>query len=287
MLVPLETKPALASAMPWAHLRLPPFPQVAIRVMQLAADENVQLHQICDLISADPAFSSEVLTIANSLLYAPRFPATSVMQAVSVLGATHLQGICITVGVRSYLGKTMRLPALRNLWRHNLAAAIVARGLASHGIIDRDVAFTAGILHDIGRFALCVIQPQEYALLLERHRGTPDSILQGERDIFGWDHCETGAQLIGDWNLPTEFESVISRHHNAPRNDGFWDLAELVKVSCKLADAAGFPAFAGSSVTPYMDLLDELPARERRLFHPVVESLASELETAIHAVETA
>ncbi len=273
--------------MPWAHLRLPPFPQVAVRVMQLAANENVQLHQLCDLISADPAFASEVLSIANSLLYAPRFPANSVMQAVSVLGATHLQGICITVGVRSYLGKTMRLPAMRKLWRHNLATAIVAQQLASHGIVDKEIAFTAGILHDIGRFALSVIQPREYALLLERHHGAPDSILAGERAIFGWDHCETGSHLIADWNLPAEFKSIVSHHHALRRTDGFWDLGELVKVSCKLADAAGFPAFAGSSVTPYLDLLDELPARERRLFHPAVESVASELETAIHAVETA
>jgi len=49
----------------WEHLRLPPFPQVAVRVLQLASKENVQMHQLSDLISSDPAFASEVLTIAN------------------------------------------------------------------------------------------------------------------------------------------------------------------------------------------------------------------------------
>jgi putative nucleotidyltransferase with HDIG domain len=282
-----ESKPASVTAMPWAHLRLPPFPQVAVRVMQLATNENVQLHQLCDLISADPAFASEVLTIANSLLYSPRFPACSVMQAVSVLGATHLQGVCVTVGVRSYLGKTLRLPAMRTLWRHNLATAVTAQRLASHGIIDREVAFTAGILHDIGRFALSVVQPQEYAILLDRHHGLSRSILQGERDLFGWDHCEAGAQLVADWNLPAELESAISIHHEPRRKDGSWNLAELVKVSCRMADTAGFPAFSGNSVSHYQDLLDELPARERRLFYPVIESLASELQNAIQAVESA
>ncbi|MGB0051957.1 MAG: HDOD domain-containing protein, partial [Terracidiphilus sp.] len=81
-----------AAAIPWAHLRLPPFPQVAIRVLQLANNENVQLHQLCDLISSDPAFASEVLTVANSLLYAPRYPSTSILQAVAILGANTLQG---------------------------------------------------------------------------------------------------------------------------------------------------------------------------------------------------
>ena len=76
-----------AATLPWAYLRLPPFPLVAVRVLQLANNENVQLHQLCDLISSDPAFASEVLTVANSLLYAPRYPSTSIMQAVAVLAA--------------------------------------------------------------------------------------------------------------------------------------------------------------------------------------------------------
>ena len=160
-----------AAAMPWAHLRLPPFPQVAVKVLQLARDENVQLHQLCDLISSDPAFASEVLSVANSLLYAPRYPSTSILQAVAVLGANTLQGMCVTVGVRAYLGKTMSYPAMRNLWRHNLACAIVAQRLAAVGFIDKDTAFTAGILHDVGRMGLAVIQPAAYAALLEKHQG--------------------------------------------------------------------------------------------------------------------
>ena len=89
----------------WTQLRLPPFPQVAIRILQLANKENVQLHQLSDLISSDPAFASEVLTIANSLLYAPRYPSNSILQAVAVMGINNLQGMCLTVGARVYMGK--------------------------------------------------------------------------------------------------------------------------------------------------------------------------------------
>ena len=110
----------------WAHLRIPPFPQVALRVLQLANKENVQLHELSGLISSDPAFASEVLTIANSLLYAPRFPASSVLQAIAVLGANNLQGLCLTVGVRAYMGKSLNQPCMRAIWRHNLACALIA-----------------------------------------------------------------------------------------------------------------------------------------------------------------
>ena len=86
----IANQAGLKASIPWTHLRLPPFPQVAVRILQLANNENVQLRQLCDLISSDPAFASEVLTVANSLLYAPRYPATSILQAIAVLGANTL-----------------------------------------------------------------------------------------------------------------------------------------------------------------------------------------------------
>ena len=182
--------------LPWAHLRLPPFPQVAIRVLQLVNNENVQLHQLSDLISSDPAFASEVLTVANSYLYSPR---VSLEQHPAGGGSSWrdtLQGMCITVGVRAYLGKSMSHPSMRGLWRHNLACAVIAERLASVGFLDKDTAYTSGILHDIGRIALAVIQPKEYSNLLGTHQGTPGSILEGERQLFGWDHCETGSNSL-------------------------------------------------------------------------------------------
>jgi HD-like signal output (HDOD) protein len=272
--------------LPWAHLRLPPFPQVAVRVLQLVSKENVQLHQLSELISSDPAFASEVLNVANSLLYAPRYPASSILQAIAVLGANTLEGVCITVGVRAYMGKSMSNPALRRLWHHNLASAIIAQRLASGGFIDKDLAYTCGILHDIGRIALAVIQPKDYAALLETHQGSAVSILEGERELFGCDHCEAGQRLVAGWKLPADFDTAVFDHHSARQADGGWGLAELVKASCKMADAAGFAAFAGCETVPYSELLEQLPQRERRLFYPDLERLAFEVAAGIHAVES-
>jgi hypothetical protein len=72
-----------AATIPWAHLRIPAFPQIAIQVLQLTNNEDVSMRQLGDLISFDPSFSGEVLTIANSALYAPRVPVTSILQAIA------------------------------------------------------------------------------------------------------------------------------------------------------------------------------------------------------------
>ena len=282
----LDKRDAASAPVPWAYLRLPPFPQVAVRVLQLANNENVQLHQLCDLISSDPAFASEVLTVSNSLLYAPRYPSTTILQAVAVLGANTLQGMCVTVGVRAYLGKAMSYPAMRNLWRHNLACAIIASRIANAGSIDKDTAYTAGILHDVGRMALAAIQPKGYAALLEKHHGPAASMLEAERELFGWDHCEVGRQLIGDWKLPKSFEAVVADHHSMGRSDGEWHVAELVKASCAMASAVGFAAFSGCESAKFPELLEELPPAERTIFHPDAETLQREIAESIHAIES-
>jgi HD-like signal output (HDOD) protein len=276
-----------AVAQSWVHLRMPPFPQVALKVLQLAGNENVQLSRLGELISSDPAFASEVLTIANSLLYAPRYPIKSILQAIEVLGASHLQGLCLTVGVRAYLGKSLGHPAMRTLWRHNLACALIGEQIASAGCMDRNIAYTAGVLHSIGRLALAVVRPQEYIHLLGTHIGTPASMLERERAVFGIDHGELGRRLVSEWKLPEDFEPIASGRHAPRLSGGPWGMPEIVGLSCRMADTSGYAAFPACHVTPYPELLEELPARERKLFHADVETLAFEVSKKIGAVEAA
>ena len=271
--------------LPWTHLRLPPFSQVALRVLQLANNENVQLLELSELISSDPAFASEVLTIVNSLAYAPRFPISSILQAIAVMGANHLQGLCLTVGVRSYLGHSLGRPSMQALWRHNLACAAIAEQLASTGFLDRDIAFTCGVMHDIGRLALAVVRPREYAELLGAHAGPPESILEPEREVFGRDHCEMGRQLVADWKLPEDFEPIVAGHHAPRKPDATWGMAELIHVSCRMADAAGFAAFPACQAASFAELMQELPVRERGLFYPDIETLTVEISRKISAIE--
>ncbi|MGA8041359.1 MAG: HDOD domain-containing protein [Terracidiphilus sp.] len=272
-------------AVAWEHLRLPPFSQVALRVLEVVHRENAQLHELSDLISSDPAFAGEVLAIVNSLAYAPRFPINSILQAIAVMGAGHLQGLCLTVGVRGYLGQSLGNPSMRALWRHNLACAAIAEQLASAGFMDRDAAYTCGVLHDVGRMGLAAVRPREYADLLCRHRGTPASMMEREREVFGKDHCEVGLELVREWKLPEDFEVIVAEHHAPPRQDGVWDMAALVNLSCRMADAAGYAAFPACTCSPFAELLEELPARERKLFYTDVESLAYEVGRKINAIE--
>jgi HD-like signal output (HDOD) protein len=271
---------------PWAHLRVPPFPAAALRVLELVHDEGSSMLSLSELISADPAFSSEVLTIANSALVAHRLAVTTISQAVALLGTRSLNGVCLTVGVRAYLGKALNHRSLWAIWRHSLACALVAEQLALAGSMDKDEAYTGGILHDIGRFALAVLRPKEYAALLESHRGPAASILEPERELFGFDHCEAGRHLVTDWKLPPAFESFASAPEPARRPGDEWHMADLIHMSCRMADTAGYTAFAGCETSSYAELLEELPARERGMFPNSIDVLALEVSERIRSIES-
>lgn len=271
------------AAIPWAQLRLKPFPDVALKVLQLYKNERVQLSQISSLITSDAVFSSEVLIVVNSYLFSAREPITSIMHAVVTLGTKRLQGLCLTVGVRGFLGKKIAEPCTRMIWRHSLATAIIAEELAQCGRIDPDLAYTAGMLHDIGRLALELVKPREYCALLQSHKGTPASILDGERALFGIDHEALNEKLIEQWNLPSELST--GDHHRAREADREWDLRELIKMSCRLADTVGFPAFAGCESQSFDELIALIPEKERKDFHPNADSLRECVEKSIKSLE--
>jgi HD-like signal output (HDOD) protein len=276
-----------AARIPWANLRIPSFPQIAIRVLQLTSNEDVSMRGLGDLISSDPSFSSEVLTIANSALFAPRTPVTSILQAIAVLGFNNLKGVCLTVGVRGYLGKSLNRLSSRAIWRHGLACALIAEQLAQGDSRNRNTAYTGGVLHDIGRLAMVVIRPEAYDALLMTHSGSSSSILPRERDLFGFDHCDAGRHLIADWKLPAHFEAIVSDHHSPRQKHDSWNLPALINVSCRMADTIGFAVFPGCEVTPYADLLGELPERECKMLFTDRETLAFEVSSKINAIELA
>jgi len=273
-------------AIPWAHFRAPPFHATALRVLELAGDEGTSTQQLSELVSSDPVFSSEVLTIANSAIIAHRLSVTSILQAVSMLGTHNLSGVCLTVAVRAYLGKSMAHRSLYSIWRHSLASALIAERLAIVGLMNKDKAYTGGIMHDIGRFALAALRPKEYAELLGNHRGSANSILEPERDMFGLDHCQVGEQLVRDWGLPKEFATLVCPPAVTRRAGEHWEMADLVHMSCRMADTAGFAAFSGCEALPYSDLLDELPSRERNLFPSDITVLIFDVNNRIQAIES-
>ena len=267
----------------WKLDALPPFPAVALKALKLMAGTDTSLLDLCNLIRSDPAFSTAVLRIANSPLVAFSMNITSVLQASMLLGFQRLRSVVITVGLKAYL-KDPFSPLLQSCWRHSVACAMFAERTASWSGFDKDFAYTAGIMHDIGRVAMAAAMPQLYARVIETGADQPRDLLRTEWELFGIDHCQAGRSLVTTWNLPEALLEVASFHHNP--TTGAQGAASLLRPSCLLADSLGFGVVHYRAPRSYRDIVSEFPEFARNHFPANAEDLASEVCNEIKVIES-
>jgi putative nucleotidyltransferase with HDIG domain len=179
-----------------------------------------------------------MLRIANSALFGPRYPVTGVLHAAAMLGIDRVRSMVTTVALKDFVGKARKTPAVSRCWRHNLACAIVCEDIARKSRMDRDFAYTSGLLHDIGRLAMIRAWLPRYAVLLDAASDS-EALLQLEFDGFGIRHTRAGYLLVKGWRLPNAFAEIADRHHaSQPATPD--DMAALVQFGCSLADRLGF-----------------------------------------------
>ena len=273
------------TAEPWSLRDLPPFPWIATKVLQLfsAPAEQVEAKRLTELIRADASLSSELLRRANSAMFGLRSQVSTVDHAIAMLGFNRVKSLAMTLGVGTYVRASLKLTVLRRCWRHSLGCALLAEELADSCQLDPDRAYTAGLLHDVGRLALLVKYPQSYADLLSVVIENRFSMLKSERDLFDLDHCEAGAWLAQEWDFPDELVTVIAEHHNPCKDDSF-NLLRLIHLSCRLAESLGFEVAEPAEAEEPHRIREELPQQAWRVVEDV-EALRERITEKANALE--
>lgn len=217
---------------------LPPFSPAACRLIQLINAETAHFHEVSSVLAVDAALSSQALRVANSALLGRRHEIASIMQALFVLGIDRLRDIVITVAIRNYMGNAED-QFLHRAWRHNLATALWSEVLAESYGVDRAIAYTAGMLHDIGRIALLKLFSHEYAAFMDQAITGDLDHLEAERKLCDADHCQVGETLARSWKFPPVLQDVIANHHSEVTQDALRPRL-LVQAACIAASASGF-----------------------------------------------
>jgi len=223
----------------WA--RLHPFSAVALSLLRLLNQEEAETNDIVRLVQSDSALAAETLAFVNSSLFGMRGGITALHHAVVMLGADHIRSLATTLAMRSLLKGAPKPAVVRRLWRHGVATGIIGSELAPVYGVSPDLAHTAGILHDVGRFGLLAKHGESYVHLVLGLYDDVDAILQAERQVCASDHCEVGQRLCEAWKLPTVFQEVAAEHHRAKEQAG---MTGLVHVACALADDLAFAAIS-------------------------------------------
>lgn len=244
---------------------MPPLPDVAHRVLQIVNDPEYSLDSLVQVVRVDPALTSRILTLCNSSLHGLSREITTVSEAVAYLGTRNLvKLVLVTCTVAYHRGAQHDgYGGPRELWRHSLACAHACQITAEFcGYDQPGTAFTAGILHNIGKIAVVQIAGGAAAAPDPTRSGAapaPTQHLELERQWLGIDHAAASGIVAECWGLPADLRRAVRNHHdgNLIRKDG--ELTALLHVADTLVLGMGignpFPSI-GQQVLP--EALDRL-----------------------------
>ncbi len=227
-------------------------PAVVSQLMALDRQQENYFEEVLRLVESDPNFAARILAAANAAADAPRARITSIRRALTRLGSTEAANTILTVAVTRVF--MPRDDWEKSLWRHSIQVAVALRNLvhaSPHADIRTDEAYTAGLLHDIGRFVLFGEAPQALRSIDEGDWETPEELVQRERSVCGFSHAELGAMACAQWKLPELLTSVVRRHHDADIIPSRGPVDTLL-AAVRFADLAMFPAAVPGS-TGYED----------------------------------
>ena len=240
---------------------LPPLPAVALKVMQVAQDPKSSASDLAMVVSADPGLSARILRVVNSAAYRRASEVTSVQQALVVLGFVQARNIAISSAITgAYTPDALNvLFRISAFWRHSLAVGFRAADIAARGRrLDVPSAFTAGILHNMGRLAMFYADPAGLDQAVARAMGEDRPLEEMELELLAYDHAALGGELATKWKLPAEICEAVAQHHNHSGSES--NLAGVVAAADAFCTTHGiFPGYViPSRETPPTALPDEV-----------------------------
>lgn len=256
-------------------ITLPTLPTVVAKMIELVDNPKTTAATLGKLISSDQVLTAKILKLANSAFYAfPRRIGT-VHLAVVVLGFEIVKDLALSVSVIDQFSKGDEEETfdVMRFWEHSIGSGVASRMLAArYGYRVSGEAFTAGLLHDIGKLVLREYLKSEFREVMERVRAEGCSFLEAEQEVLGVTHAEIGGWLVEKWSLPTHLVEAIRTHHQpaeALKNPELAGLTHAADILCRVAGIGS----GGDDRVPPMD-----PQVREILGIPLLDSGESDLE---------
>ncbi len=239
---------------------LTPLPNTVDDVRKAADSASSQsqfpIRDVAAIVCADPAVTGAILSIANCSPYGLPGQIANINLAVTILGTS---GTC---GVANQFKGLASLPDsakfdFKPFWVRSMYCATAAMSIAKAA--DRGEvgdAYTAGLLHEIGRLAFASAIPDAYARVSPE---MPDEQrVEAERALFGITHSEAGFMMASKWKLPSSISETIKRHHDEQETRDTGELVAIVRVAAAMADAYVREATLGDCTARCRDALKHL-----------------------------
>lgn len=197
---------------------LPSMPSLYTEIVEELGSPRSSVRRVGEIISKDIGMSSKLLQLVNSSFFG--FPAhvSSIFRAVQLLGLETIKALILTIKVFSRFDLRSQPPySSQQLWEHSIATGVLARSLATQEDLEQskiDEAFTAGLLHDLGKLILLEKLPLKCSEIGKIVRSSQCPLWEAERQVLGTDHAKMGGYLLGIWGISESIIDAVAFHHD-------------------------------------------------------------------------
>jgi putative nucleotidyltransferase with HDIG domain len=229
---------------------LPSLPAVVMELLNSIDQDDVDISVLAKKVSHDQALTAKTLRLANSSLYGLQVKVTTIQQAITFLGFQTTRNLITAAAVTGCFAEG-HCPGFdhKAFWRHSIATAACAKVLARQMRFNQDYAFTAGLLHDIGRLVLVSCFPKQYSATIAYRAEHDCYLLEAERAVLGVDHVDAGLALAEHWNFSDTMRLAIGGHHD-PEAPGAGFLAAIIHVADAIVHALDLAQVQDDLVPP-------------------------------------
>ena len=218
---------------------LPSLPAVVMELIDSLGRDDLSAEQLAAKLSHDQALTAKTLRLANSSFYGVSRQVASISEAVSILGMRTVRTVVTAAALTGSFKKDNSTSLdFDALWRHSIATALCAKGLAEALDLDGESAFTLGLLHDIGRLVLATSFAQPYQKALDYQQQHDCLPQDAELATMGIDHTMVGGCVTEHWRFAPAMVEAVKSHHS-PDASAFGSLGGLVHVADNIAHGLG------------------------------------------------
>lgn len=263
--------------------RLPTLPAVAVRVLELSRQPQIDLKQLADVIQNDQALTARIIRTVNSSYFGLNQRCGNIRQAIVYLGLNAVKmlalGFSLVATIRDDDDWQVSFDYM-DYWRRSLHGAAAAREIAMlTNAWDAEEAFVAALLRDLGMIAFYRAYGDIYLQAIDLTEGDHSALVPIEERSLQTDHAKLGSKLTAHWNMPEQISQGICYHHEADAApEQFIMLARVIQ----LADDAAAVIGDTTCKPPNTHAVDRFRHRSRTWFH----LMDKQLQTLLSRVAT-
>lgn len=223
-------QPSSVEELAGGQFPLPSLPAIVVELIDSLEDADSDLSRLVEKIARDQAIVAKVMRLANSSFFGFPGGVASIREAVTLLGFNSVRNLVVTSSLMDLFPDQGGAFDWAEFWRHSINTGACARLLAAKVHQDREAAFLAGILHDVGRLLVGVYLPEQFAASLKYQDEAGVTLVDAEQQVWKTDHARLGAAVARRWRLPTVICHAIEGHH-APQATAGMPLTDIIYLA--------------------------------------------------------